>query len=106
MSEKIEPGQVLLKLYDDFLSFVGKKIDKQARLELLLDGFECEWISVQNLLDVLKQKSKFLSKDEFINLVSGKKLRMGHPYRHSGTPGSMEACDRAIRFIQQIRMTR
>ncbi len=62
MSEKLENGQGLLKSYDDFLAFINK--DASAR----------NWVSVQNLLDILKQKNEFLSKDEFIDLVSAKKL--------------------------------
>ena len=34
---------------------------------------------VQTLLDHLKQKNRFLSKDQFVELVSGEHLRMGDP---------------------------
>ena len=67
MSQKIEEGQVLLQSYDDFESFYNQ-------------GNLYDWVSVQNLLEVLKQENKFLSKDEFIDLVSKEKLRMGNPY--------------------------
>ena len=67
MSQKIEKGQVLLESYKGFLSFCKQENSHN-------------WVSVQNLLDILKQKNKFLSKDEFIDLVSKKKLRMGNPY--------------------------
>ena len=67
MSQKIEEGQVLLQSYDDFESFYNQ-------------GNLYDWVSVQNLLEVLKQENKFLSKDKFIDLVSNKKLRMGGDY--------------------------
>ena len=35
---------------------------------------------VQTLLDHLKQKNRFLSKDQFVELVSSEYLRMGNPY--------------------------
>ena len=99
MSEKLEDGQVFLKSYDDFQSFVNKKIDEQTRLELSLARAHAEWVSVQNLLDILKSENKFLSKDKFINLVSAKKLRIGNPYNHFGTKAG-SACDRTIRWYQ------
>ncbi len=101
MSEKLEDGQVFLKSYDDFQSFVNKKIDEQTRLELSLARAHAEWVFVQNLLDILKSENKFLSKDKFINLVSAKKLRMGDPYNHFGTEGGGSACDRANRWYQE-----